>query len=1716
MIALESLRVSAELDAAKYVAGAQAKSAADKAMVESANAVGAAVQATDRRLVDSASAVERLARQVDRGYDSQVRFEKGAATLARALDGGRISAERHGELLDLLRQRYQPLEEAANRSVDAVSRSRRGMEDYSRQTGLTRQQLLTLQYTFNDIAASLASGASPLTILLQQGGQVTQAWGGIGATFRAGFAALTTGAGLATAGVGLLAAGFGLAAFKAADLAAEARAFGVALRGMGRDAELTAADLHKLVEAQRDLGVGKTDARASIASIVRAARVGGGDAARIAALAPDLAAGAGLTLAQSTQALAAAAGEGYGAVLKLDAQFNLFDATERRQIRTLAEHGEQARALDIAMGRLEERFGGAAINSMSAFAQATNELGRAWDGLFTTIANSGPIIATVNALAGGLAALETAAKWLRGAGDGSGAALDAETSRRAELEFSSRFSQYRTRPNGLRPGGGGADSLTVAGLPSASSLGFRPGGGGADSLTVAAASANSAVGQYVEGEVRKVDDLARALGTHVSLREKVVAAQKAEAEIAERNLAGLDAETVRRLRLAEVEVKQRGAAADLIQRSREEAEAQDRMAEAQDRGIAAVARATAENQALAEVLAGTIDRSAQGARAHGIAAQAFSTAAAALAERNRSLREGNADLERMAEAEGRGAQAVAEVARQNDVARQAREIRARAEAEGSDKSLQAAERQIAALDAETAKQLALNQALDQKRFLIRANQDLAIARQESGAAAISDPDLRRAADLAIERQRVINQLTLEFGDINRQAAQERLKLFDLTQAERDTARFYGDVREQARDLSKDVSGFLVEGFVNAGQGGRSAFDDLWQGALAGAKRFAARIAATFLEQRVIMPIAMQAVGSVPGLFGIPLPQAAGGGTDLFRLLTNGGINGGSNGGGGFGLSSLPNPFSAFDGLSSIFGGAAFGGVGATAVPASSLFAGAGLGGVAELTTVAAGLGPGTGLGLSAFAGPAAIAAVAIPVLMSLFGRKKPSVGPNSNAGLAVGPSGFEFSGVAGADNGGNRQQTIDLVTDWATGANKLARGIGGTFSGPRRDSFGGVTVWQKDNQFEIGDPSGAKGKRFALDDQDAAQAYFVKTALERAIEQGSLALSGDADTVRHIRTALANTVAKSVQDLQADIAFAKGFKNSIALMNATGDAAATQRIAMRMSATDEAAKLGDELRDFIEKAEKLFKAADVTTTSTVAGSTFLTGQAGLDAGVITRNTVTIPEGEGQFTTRTTYGVQGLTQAFDDLDAALRALQATTVTTSSTVAGADTGEVAAAKAAAKNRVYGEMGIRRNAAGGFDRIAETEGLTGAALTIAQANERFAALRETLIGLGESAADADHAVDAARDGFRQRSIANFTEGGQAALMAIRAPGSGAIMAAWNQREQNRRDAQALGIWGTDQSRWVDELYNLQLVNAANQNRVQTLQSEAEAAKTAATAGRAWANQFKQLADGLLTDKDLSPLSAGDRHAEAKRQFEAIYARAKGTGEDAELARGQVDGALRVYLEASKANFGATASYYADFNAGQDALRQLQAAGLSIEQQQLARLTDINASIQRLAPAANQNRNWGAFSQRNRILADLTGYQGDFGGGAFQTWLGRQSESWRSTYMPAIQSITGAIGFADGGMHAGGWRIVGERGPELEMTGPARYWSAAETSRIVNNNDNSSVAMLAELRALRAEIAQLRAERSRDHGAAQDIRRRTAQAVGDIQGPIKVGGRG
>jgi len=53
------------------------------------------------------------------------------------------------------------------------------------------------------------------------------------------------------------------------------------------------------------------------------------------------------------------------------------------------------------------------------------------------------------------------------------------------------------------------------------------------------------------------------------------------------------------------------------------------------------------------------------------------------------------------------------------------------------------------------------------------------------------------------------------------------------------------------------------------------------------------------------------------------------------------------------------------------------------------------------------------------------------------------------------------------------------------------------------------------------------------------------------------------------------------------------------------------------------------------------------------------------------------------------------------------------------------------------------------------------------------------------------------------------------------------------------------------------------------------------------------------------------------------------------------------------------------------------------------------------------------------------------------------------------------AAMDRNGIPRFEDGGLHAGGLRLVGERGWEIEATGPARYWNQEQLGRVMAGSD-------------------------------------------------------
>jgi len=130
-------------------------------------------------------------------------------------------------------------------------------------------------------------------------------------------------------------------------------------------------------------------------------------------------------------------------------------------------------------------------------------------------------------------------------------------------------------------------------------------------------------------------------------------------------------------------------------------------------------------------------------------------------------------------------------------------------------------------------------------------------------------------------------------------------------------------------------------------------------------------------------------------------------------------------------------------------------------------------------------------------------------------------------------------------------------------------------------------------------------------------------------------------------------------------------------------------------------------------------------------------------------------------------------------------------------------------------------------------------------------------------------------------------------------------------------------------------------------------------------------------------------------------------------------------------------------------------------------------------------------------AIEQSNLSLLAGFGEYADDVNAAYREVLGRDAESAGLEYWTAlldsgaigkddiIQSILagaqgadqalaaayarhlGVPGYASGGMHPGGLRLVGEEGPELEVTGPSRIYNASQTAGIVSSGTQTAAAI-------------------------------------------------
>ncbi|GHD42228.1 hypothetical protein GCM10017083_06990 [Thalassobaculum fulvum] len=669
-----------------------------------------------------------------------------------------------------------------------------------------------------------------------------------------------------------------------------------------------------------------------------------------------------------------------------------------------------------------------------------------------------------------------------------------------------------------------------------------------------------------------------------------------------------------------------------------------------------------------------------------------------------------------------------------------------------------------------------------------------------------------------------------------------------------------------------------------------------------------------------------------------------------------------------------------------------------------------------------------------------------------------------------------------------------------------------------------------------------------IEDPEEAVLRAVQTGLLRAFETGA-ARGVDAYDATTLTVGLRRATAADFTGLDeglADIAFLRDFGRTVERLNAAGDPAALQRLDLRDKAEEQGARDAETIRAFLDRATRLFAplndAVDPEFGDAAAAEP-------ADPAFTYDEGRRVPLDDPGY--RRPITDEGSVVGYEEPATTTGPGPADQITVDDDAAAAE--RLDAARAAVEHYVRALLGLG-------DAVSDTKPLTGYALQLAEAEARLDGLSEALREAGYSAEEAAELIeqgkDAARDRLRQAyedDLARDLRGAQGLGVVDQV---GALVDAYDTR---RAEGEALGadVSGLDQllGRQVETLVSAGTVSvaalqalgtefadnaivsdalsraidlqtsAANDNiaaqvtladvtRLATkeldeqVREQEEVKRSAEAVVEAIADTRRRLA----LDASLSILSPAEQLEQARLRFEDLASRSLAGDQQAQA---ELPDASEAYLKLARDFYASNEDYARVFRQVDSALRDTGDVAdrqLQVAEAQLEELKELRRALTgETGDLPNPNADFGYKPTRNRIIARLTGYAGDFGSGGFSAFRAGLAPDINAL----VDAIASAINFADGGvMTAGGplelhryasggiahrpqLALFGEgRMPEafvplpdgrsipVTVTAPANDRGTAEADPGAARRTAGIETLVAETRRLRADLAGLRSE--------------------------------
>jgi len=336
---------------------------ADQALRYKAAQAGASAEAAHliTQLTNMRAAQESAAAAAQR----QAAAQREAAAAAKSRDAFIGSLRAEADAIGKTRSDLLELKAAqlgVSKEAEAYIAKLRKVEAGQAAVGVSARQtaaaLRGVPAQFTDIVTSLASGQNPMIVILQQGGQLKDMFGGAGNAARAlgGYVAgLVNPFTIAAAAVGVLTAAF----IKGSQ---EATEFQKSILLSGNFAGTTAGQLQERARRISDTGGGTQGAASeALAAMAANGNIAGDSLERFARIALKMERETGQSFSETAKQFAELAKSPLEATTKLNETSNFLTANTAKRIRELQEEGRTAEAAKLAQtayaDALESRFG---------------------------------------------------------------------------------------------------------------------------------------------------------------------------------------------------------------------------------------------------------------------------------------------------------------------------------------------------------------------------------------------------------------------------------------------------------------------------------------------------------------------------------------------------------------------------------------------------------------------------------------------------------------------------------------------------------------------------------------------------------------------------------------------------------------------------------------------------------------------------------------------------------------------------------------------------------------------------------------------------------------------------------------------------------------------------------------------------------------------------------------------------------------------------------------------------------------------------------------------------------------------------------------------------------------------------------------------------------------------------------------------------------------